>query len=221
MIDVHSQLHLRTQAIDAFHLFLWRHILSKPIANLDGLARAVKPDMITIPDDLLNPIVTFLNGCGDIIWPSLAASRHHLLKTSRSLQYGYWTSHDSSGTSTGPVWLRDGFMTPNVRRQWEQNTDGSEPPSDVNVINSALGRLIKIYVFAMLQHSLVNPFGYRAAARVESAEMLGQILEVDQNEVQKGPIGEAMRLNRDKSSKTVEEMVLQYREQTGYKGGLS
>lgn len=121
---------------------------------------------------------------------------------------------------TGPVWLTDGFMTPEVRRQWEQSNNGAEPPADANVINSALGRLIKTYVFAMLQHSVVDPSGYLTAAGLQSTDLLGRILEVDQEEVRQGPIGAAMAEYRSGDGKTVEEMVLQYREETGEKCGL-
>ncbi|KAF2162004.1 hypothetical protein M409DRAFT_58761 [Zasmidium cellare ATCC 36951] len=175
---------------------------------------------LPVPDGLLNPIVTFLNGCGDIIWPRIAASRHHLTKDSLFLQRGYWTGRDSANTMSGPVWLTDGFMTPEVRRQWEQSNNRTEPPPDANVINSALGRLIKVYVFAMLQYSVVNPSGFLTAAGLQSTDLLGPILEVDQDEVRQGPIGAAMAVDRSGDGKTVEETVLQYREETGNRGGL-
>lgn len=44
MRDIHEQLHLQPLARGAFNLFVWRHILSKPIVNLRELARTVKPD---------------------------------------------------------------------------------------------------------------------------------------------------------------------------------
>lgn len=171
----------------------------------------------------MDAIVTLLNGCGDIIWPAHAASRHHLTNNSRLLQQGYWDSLDSTGVKTGPAWLTDGLMAPEMRRKWQQDGDGSGPSSEIIVVNSPLGRLLKIYVVSMLQHSVVDPCGYERAAGADSARLLWQIDAADEDEMRKGPIGALMVTDKDEQDddvETYEDMMARYREETGGRGGL-